>query len=412
MAIFGVNLFANASADAFARTKSNLKGSNKEAKELQKTLAGFDEMNIIQDTGGTATGGGGGGVALPTTDLSTSFDIEGLWNTLNGWKDAFMSFWDDIIEFWENDWWDFFSSIDGDFGTFFKGLGIMLKGWWEVLQGFGEMIWGLIEMIWGLLTNNFDMVKEGFGLLVDGLINVVKGLFEILVGKVVAFFGMIKGIILTIVGFVWDNIVYPVIATIGYLFEKLIDAGANAWDTIKNIFGNVAGFFGDVFGKAWDTVKNIFSTGGQIFMGIVDGIAHAFGNIVNVIITGINKVVAVPFNAINSALNTVRNIDLPLIGKPFAGLWSQNPVPVPQIPLIPLAKGGIVNMPTTGIPIAGERGAEGVIPLTDSQQMDLLGQSIGKYITMNATIPIYVGNRQIAREIRTINNESDFAFNR
>ena len=38
--------------------------------------------------------------------------------------------------------------------------------------------------------------------------------------------------------------------------------------------------------------------------------------------------------------------------------------------------------------IAGESGREGVIPLTDSQQMALLGEAIGKYININATIPV------------------------
>ena len=79
-----------------------------------------------------------------------------------------------------------------------------------------------------------------------------------------------------------------------------------------------------------------------------------------------------------------------------------------------LASGGIINQPGRGVPlgIGGEAGAEGVIPLTDSQQMALLGEAIGKYININATIPVYVGNRQIAREIQKINAENDFAYNR
>ena len=81
-----------------------------------------------------------------------------------------------------------------------------------------------------------------------------------------------------------------------------------------------------------------------------------------------------------------------------------------------LASGGIINTPGRGVPIVsaigGERGKEGIIPLTDSQQMALLGEAIGKYITLNANIPVYVGNRQIAKEIRKINAENDFAYNR
>ena len=39
-------------------------------------------------------------------------------------------------------------------------------------------------------------------------------------------------------------------------------------------------------------------------------------------------------------------------------------------------------------------------------------KTIGKYINISATVPVYVGNRQIAREIKKINAENDFAFNR
>lgn len=80
-----------------------------------------------------------------------------------------------------------------------------------------------------------------------------------------------------------------------------------------------------------------------------------------------------------------------------------------------LAAGGIINQPGRGVPyhgsIIGERGAEAVLPLTDSQQMALLGEAIGKYININATVPVYVGNRQIAREVRKIETNQNFLTN-
>ena len=82
------------------------------------------------------------------------------------------------------------------------------------------------------------------------------------------------------------------------------------------------------------------------------------------------------------------------------------------VPTIKLATGAIINQPSRGVPVGGERGPEGVVPLTDSQQMSLLGEAIGKYISIRAEIPVYVGNRQIARELKKINAEDDFAYNR
>jgi hypothetical protein len=85
--------------------------------------------------------------------------------------------------------------------------------------------------------------------------------------------------------------------------------------------------------------------------------------------------------------------------------------------VVKLAPGGIVNLPGRGVPVGsngimGERGAEGVIPLSNQQMMEQLGQTIAKYISFNATIPINIGNRLVAKEIKQINAENDFAFNR
>lgn len=72
---FGVNLFANASAKSFNQVKKNIGGASSAAKELQKTLAGFDEMNILNSSS-TGGGGGVGGAIGPDFDLSDLDDVE------------------------------------------------------------------------------------------------------------------------------------------------------------------------------------------------------------------------------------------------------------------------------------------------------------------------------------------------
>ena len=80
-----------------------------------------------------------------------------------------------------------------------------------------------------------------------------------------------------------------------------------------------------------------------------------------------------------------------------------------------LATGGLVNMPNRGVPltnaIAGEAGAEGIIPLTDQQAMAQLGAEIGRNVLVNLTNITSMNGRVISRELKTIQNEQDFAYN-
>ena len=68
---FGVNLFANASTKSFEKNNKALGNSVKSAKELNKQIASFDEMNVLNDTSSNSGGGAGAGaISLPSMDLS------------------------------------------------------------------------------------------------------------------------------------------------------------------------------------------------------------------------------------------------------------------------------------------------------------------------------------------------------
>lgn len=135
------------------------------------------------------------------------------------------------------------------------------------------------------------------------------------------------------------------------------------WEGIKKAFGAVADWFKNIFSKAWQAVKNVFSTGGKIFDGIKDGIVTAFKAVVNAIIRGINKVISIPFNAINAVLSKINNISI-LGVRPFSWVHTFN---VPQIPQ--LAKGGVLPKGKTGY-LEGD-GAEAVVPLEKNTEWTL-----------------------------------------
>lgn len=136
------------------------------------------------------------------------------------------------------------------------------------------------------------------------------------------------------------------------LWEKVASGASSAWEGIKNAFKSVPEWFQSKFRDAWQKVKDVFSTGGRIWSGIKEGIENTFRAVVNAIIRGMNTIIAVPFNKINSMLNTIRNAHFLGIS-PFQNMWGVNPLPVPQIPM--LARGAVIPANRQFLAVLGDQ---------------------------------------------------------
>ena len=145
-----------------------------------------------------------------------------------------------------------------------------------------------------------------------------------------------------------------------FSLDKVGEFFSGIWQGIKDAFGAVGEWFRDIFSKAWEGVKNVFSTGGKIFDGITEGISSFFKKVVNGIIDGINKVVAMPFNAINGFLRKLKGLNI-LGVTPFGWIKEFN---VPQIPR--LYAGGVLEKGQIGL-LEGD-GAEAVVPLENNHK--------------------------------------------
>ena len=136
------------------------------------------------------------------------------------------------------------------------------------------------------------------------------------------------------------------------LWEKVSSGAVAAWDGIKSAFKSVPEWFQSKFRDAWQKVKDVFSTGGRIWSGIKEGIESTFRAVVNAIIRGMNTIIAVPFNRINSMLNMIRNASFLGIS-PFQNMWGVNPLPVPQIPM--LARGAVIPANRQFLAVLGDQ---------------------------------------------------------
>lgn len=409
---------ANFSAKAFQKANKSLKDSNKNAKSLSKTLTGFDEMNILQENGTVSTGGGGGG--LPTQDLASLSNMKP-----PKWLEWIVKNKKDILRI--------LAAIAGIFITIKNGYGLV-KG-----LGIGIAIAGIIQAIQKIIDFINDPTFDNFIGILEGIALAVTGVAIAVGAWPVAFAGAIAFVVVEIVKN-YDKI--------KEIFDNLIKwLDTNILGGLRKLFGPVGDIIYMPFKIAIDTIKIMFESFYGGVKKIIDGIVKmAKGDLVGGIklaVSGLADILTAPFktmwNTVKTIFTTLLNFVIDTINTMIDGINVLPFVDIGHIPrigenksaisggrakggifypsLLPkLALGGIINNPGPGVPYhgatIGERGAEAVVPLTDSQQMSLLGEAIGRHVTINATIPVYAYNREVDRQIQIIRAEDDFAFNR
>lgn len=268
----------------------------------------------------------------------------------------------------------------------------------QILNTLGEIIPEILAQIVAILPQVIQSITDNTPMLLEAAINFLMAIVDAIPVIIQALIGALPQIISSIIDFFLNNIpvliegaiqlfmalvmaipeiipqligqlgtiVSTVLTTLGgrlpeifkNIWDTLLSGGKKAFDGIKNVFKKIPEWFKNIFSSAWQAVKNVFSAGGKVFDGIKDGILNGLKAVVNALIGGINKVIAVPFNGINGALNKIKGISIVGI-EPFS--WMPT-IPVPQIPK--LYRGGVLEKGQVGL-LEGS-GAEAVVPLENN----------------------------------------------
>jgi len=431
----GYDIFKNSGVDKYqkatAGASKNLASGAKSAKEINKQLAGFDEMNILSDnssagTGGAGGAGGGASGTLPNLKLDSNMKLPKWMKELLGYGDKLIAI------------------ILGIAGA----LKLLQLGFIKPDQffGFALGIGGIVYAIEGLIKylkdpswKNFGQIIQGIGIAIIGiggtlfgLPAIVAGVAVLIVGIVIANWKKIKDVLDTAINWLttqMNNVKDKYGYFAGLIVQGVRDQVKNiktSLDTIfksaRNILDNIISFFRNVFTGNWKgawqnivniaksvfeilitsitfklkTIKNVltstFGVIGDVISGIIKGAINlVFRYIENKINTAIGL-----FNGVLSAVNKLPGVSISKIGK----------VSLPR-----LAQGGIVNNPGPGVMmgsyVAGERGPEAVLPLTD----DTL-QRLANMMPITVHVTNSMNGRVISREIQKVQNQSNFAMNR
>lgn len=258
---FGINLFGNASVKNFQKMQKSMGGTAKSAKEIQKSLQGFDEMNVLQDNSSNS----GGGVSSPSMDLS---EMQG---EVPKWLQ------------WIIDNKDLILGLLGGISAGIIAIKFGLKG--IKALGIGIIVKGIIDLISSLNDYLKDPNWENFGKVILSIGEIILGL-GILIGNVPI---IIAGAIMLIIGIIikyWEEI------------KTFLQSGID-WLTSKSDW--VHEMFGDTIGSIYDAVVNCLQEILYAFDGLFTGIKEILDGVIKIfkgIFTGDMKLVLEGFKQI------------------------------------------------------------------------------------------------------------------
>ena len=343
--------------------------------------------------------------------------FEGLWNTIKTIFGYIADAISGIIDFFKG-LIDFIVGVfTGDWNKAWEGIKNIFNGIWNAIKGIVQAVW---EAIKGIVTNTINVIKtvittvfnaiktiitniwNGIKTFITNIWNGIKDMISNVINGIKnTILNVFNGIKNTITN-IWNNIVNTITNVWNTIKTRVKEGAQGAWNAITGIFGGIANWFKNIFTQAWTAVKNVFSTGGKIFDGIKEGIVSFFKTIVNGIISSINKIITVPFNAINNILQKIRDIDI-LGVKPFTWVHKFS---VPQIPM--LAQGGYVKANTPQLAVVGDNRTQGEIISPVDKMRDTFLSALQEFKNMNAglggdyvpieiNIPISLDGEEIQR---------------
>ena len=183
-------------------------------------------------------------------------------------------------------------------------------------------------------------------------------------------------------------------------------------DGIGNVWSKVSSKFTDAKNNIGDWAASLKERGKAAGDNFSSGLKNGLDTLKNKIKDPINAVIGFIEKALNWVIGKLNTLSwdipnwVPLIGGKKFG-FNMKEVSIPR-----LAQGGIVNNPGRGVPvIAGEAGAEAVLPLENNTEwMDTLAAKINAGV-QKIVVPIYLNGRKIAEEVIDLTKQRTFATN-
>lgn len=473
---FGINLFGNASVKNFKKMQSSAGGTAKSAKEIQKSLQGFDEMNVLQDNSNKDTSGSNGGVSSPSMDLSgiqgdvpkwlqwiidnKDIVLTALAGMLAGITALKLGFTGiqalgigiivvgiirlvgNVIKLIKDPSWENFSNVLLSLSIVIAGLaltvggtlGMALVGVASLISGIALIIKGVIDYLKNPTWGNFRTILAGIAVVVGAVLLLIGGIPALITGLIllIAAIGLavykhwdqVKAILGQVGQWIYDNVITPIGDFMKGLLDTIISNFKFLLSTAEGIFTAVLGIVIAPFQTLWDTVNNVFNGVKTILQGMLTVFRGIFTGDMKTVLNGFKQIFKGVFDSLWSIAKAPLNLIIRGINALIKGankIHFDMPNWIPgiggktfgiNIPQIPLLAKGGIISQPTQA-IIGEAGREAVVPLENNMEwLDILADKLANKIGTSGTNNIYLDGRLIQRQIAKQNEQLAFATNR
>jgi phage-related protein len=276
-----------------------LDDANKSAKKLKGTLAGFDEMNVLQDNSSDSSAGGGGGAGVSAgLDFSLGdYDahLDGLDSKIDkiveDMKKGFNTVKDVVKSIWDSTPVQAFSGAVMSYGQ------LLFDYWYTLGTTFVEnltLTWGSIEgnlattltnmtMLWTQFWTDIDAGIQEWGQpIIDGVNGVFNSIWKDAIDPYVTKITKIWADFSKILLDLWNEHGKPLVDNIGEFVNNVVGLFQSIWD---NVIEPIVTPFLETLSWLWDEhLSKMVKAIGDFVLSVVNGALEIYNKFIDPIV--------------------------------------------------------------------------------------------------------------------------------
>lgn len=293
----------------------------------------------------------------------------------------------------------------------------------DVFKGISDILGGFLDFCTGAFTDDFSLCWDGIEQILEGFQTIAGSVFDFLQKYIFTpFIDFVKGVFATD----WSES----FGTLGEILNNFLDRVEEIWSKIKDVFNGIIDFVQDVFAgnweSAWESIKNVF---GDIFESLISLAKTPLNTVIDIVNSLMSKLNS-GLSAIENAFSFNYDFTNPFTGTRHYGHYGLSLPRVPEIPY--LAEGGFVKRNSPQLAMIGDnrRYGEIVAPENKLREMameavraaggsgitredleNIINRAVMRIVAALSDMGFYLDSAQIARANKAAQEIMDIRYN-